>query len=295
MTTQDETSFNNGQNQAQAAVAVQNEKSTNSRSASRWQTVTIGGVAGIAMGMAASQAYDSLTTDDDAVEIIEDGQEGATTDTSTDATVTEVHQATVDQNLSFGDAFAAARAEVGAGGVFLWHGQLYNTFTAEEWQSMSDAQRDEFADDVQPYLGQQTAQVHHTTTHTTSHVETVHTEDVAAEPEVHFLGVESREVNGQIINIGHMTYDNTAVALVDVDNDKVFDVSLIDVNRNDKVEDDEVTDISDRGITVEDFQYASEMNQMQDGYENIEQTGQQQQESVLDCSDGVIEMDTVLL
>jgi hypothetical protein len=34
--------------------------------------------------------------------------------------------------MSFSEAFSAAREELGAGGVFAWHGQYYNTFYAEE-------------------------------------------------------------------------------------------------------------------------------------------------------------------
>ena len=37
--------------------------------------------------------------------------------------------AEVSQDLSFGEAFATARASVGAGGVFHWHGGIYNTYT----------------------------------------------------------------------------------------------------------------------------------------------------------------------
>lgn len=295
MISQDETTFRNEKNKAQAATAELNEESTGQRNASRWQTVTIGGVAGIAMGIATSQAYHALTAED--VELVEDGEEGATADSVTDATVTEVHQATVDQNLSFGEAFASARAEVGPGGVFLWHGQLYNTYTAEEWHSMSNAQRDEFADDVQPFLGQQTAQGHHTTHHTeTHHNETTHTpvnvhqtgqaEEVATEPEVHFLGVETREIEGQTVNVGRMTIDDVNVALVDVDNDQVFDVSVEDANNNNQVDEGDVfTDISDRGFTVGDFQMLSEQEQTEAIDRQLEQANNIQEDLAPDMPD----------
>ncbi|MBE0662714.1 MAG: hypothetical protein IH597_09615 [Bacteroidales bacterium] len=39
---------------------------------------------------------------------------------------------TVSDNMSFSEAFSAAREELGAGGVFAWQGQYYNTFYAEE-------------------------------------------------------------------------------------------------------------------------------------------------------------------
>lgn len=51
----------------------------------------------------------------------------------------------VDQSLSFADAYAHARAEVGPGGVFQWHGGVFNTYTVEEWDSLSSADRADFA------------------------------------------------------------------------------------------------------------------------------------------------------
>lgn len=53
---------------------------------------------------------------------------------------------TVNDDMSFGEAFAAARAEVGPGGCFEWHGNIYSTYLAEEWNSMTDEQRAEYSD-----------------------------------------------------------------------------------------------------------------------------------------------------
>ena len=39
---------------------------------------------------------------------------------------------TISDTMTFGEAFSAARQELGAGGVFVWQGQYYNTFYAEE-------------------------------------------------------------------------------------------------------------------------------------------------------------------
>lgn len=52
----------------------------------------------------------------------------------------------VSEEMSFSQAFAAARAELGPGGVFEWHGNVYATYTAEEWDNMSDEERNEFND-----------------------------------------------------------------------------------------------------------------------------------------------------
>lgn len=61
---------------------------------------------------------------------------------------------TVDDSMSFSQAFAAARREVGAGGLFTWRGNTYGTYYKEEWDAMT-------ADDKEQYW----ADVHHTTSH----------------------------------------------------------------------------------------------------------------------------------
>ena len=47
-------------------------------------------------------------------------------------------------DLSFNEAFAAARAEVGANGVFEWRGGYYGTYLSDEWSEMSDEFKQEF-------------------------------------------------------------------------------------------------------------------------------------------------------
>lgn len=54
----------------------------------------------------------------------------------------------VEPGMAFNEAYAAAREEVGAGGIFSWQGEVYNTYTLEEWQGLSLGQRQEFLGDV---------------------------------------------------------------------------------------------------------------------------------------------------
>jgi hypothetical protein len=54
----------------------------------------------------------------------------------------------INDNMTFDSAYAAAREEVGPGNIFSWHGEVYNTYTVEEWQGLSLAQRQEFLSDV---------------------------------------------------------------------------------------------------------------------------------------------------
>ena len=47
---------------------------------------------------------------------------------------------TVNDDMSFDEAFAKARAELGAGATFEWRGKIYGTYTAQEWENISTAQ-----------------------------------------------------------------------------------------------------------------------------------------------------------
>lgn len=47
-------------------------------------------------------------------------------------------------DMSYSEAFAAARSQVGAGGAFEWHGKVYGTYLHDEWHNMSDAEHAEF-------------------------------------------------------------------------------------------------------------------------------------------------------
>ena len=51
----------------------------------------------------------------------------------------------VNDHMTFAEAFAAARREVGSGGVFQWCGDIYGTYYAEEWQGFSDEYKQEFS------------------------------------------------------------------------------------------------------------------------------------------------------
>lgn len=182
----------------------------------------------------------------------------------------ELHVATVDQNLSFGEAFAQARAEVGAGGVFHWHGGVFNTYTEAEWNTMSPADHNAFAQHVAP-------EVQHTLPNDLVNEPLPESEpdiiqvgepvdeepDVvminAPEPEhapesdVHILGVNQYVgEDGSVMNAGFSVIDGEPVVMLDGDGDGVFEGEWHDLNGNQKMDENEVLDISDNGTTVEE-------------------------------------------
>lgn len=258
-------------------VKEESKQTSEQTNKNAWQKVTIGGVTGILMGAAGMYAANAFGAEG------EQEAENTASGTQAQSHVAEngLKVAEVDDSLSFGDAFAAARNAVGAGGVFHWRGNIYNTFTESEWDHMTPQEHAQFAQQVRPEVRPEEMHTHHESHHDTaqhrpeSHKETEqkveekpekddsegrrtpeHKED-DNEPEVHYLGVEQRHTeDGEVINVGHMTIDDDDVALVDLDNDQVFDISVSDRNHNNEIEANEVIDISEAGITVTDFALA---------------------------------------
>ena len=178
----------------------------------------------------------------------------------------ELHVATVNQDLSFGEAFAQARAEVGPGGVFHWHGGVFNTYTEAEWNAMTPASRSEFAHQVAP-------EVHHrldisedmviqspvddtvidTNIGDSEEADIVMVSD--SDPDVQILGVQQTvNEDGSVVNLGFGNVDGDPVILVDMDGpegngpDGIFESRVTDYDHDGEPE---VVDISDIGITVD--------------------------------------------
>ncbi|MBQ9236721.1 MAG: hypothetical protein IJ183_02225 [Prevotella sp.] len=113
----------------------------NKKSDNAWINVTLGGVSGILLGaglMYGANAFSQGKEPDG--ETVEPDNGGSSTPP---VEPQQVNVAPSADDMSFGDAFAAARAAVGPDGVFVWHGGVYSTHTAEEWNAMSHQQQDE--------------------------------------------------------------------------------------------------------------------------------------------------------
>lgn len=138
-TTLDETQLDSTEKQ------VSNEESAAATKKSpAWKKAATGMGAGILLGSIASFTTTSAAhaaTDDNQDESNDDaslGQNPAWADDSVDIATA------VSDDMTFSQAFAAARAEVGPGGAFEWHGNVYGTYTAEEWNNMTPEERDEY-------------------------------------------------------------------------------------------------------------------------------------------------------
>lgn len=262
--------------------------------------------AGAALGTSAAMAADDIIAASVAKneEIAEATAEVAPNETTeqpvveenTDATTTSVqeapseqdaiiatdeglHVAHVDDSLTFSQAFAEARAQVGAGGLFEWHGKVYGTFYKTEWDDMSASERADWQSkvDYDDVLGTDDASAA-TESHTVvEHVVTVQvqtpqeslvaavpedgtyidegtTETVADEDnEVHVVGVAVHDNGhgGMATIAGLQTGDDMAV-VIDVDSDGSIDIVGFDENQNGQFEADELHAVSDAPFSTGD-------------------------------------------
>lgn len=239
----------------------------------KWKEVTIGGISGIILGGAGSFAATAATLNN--TEDISDGEvtdENAANSETNDGVETENQGAAVaahgnvasgvNDNMSFNEAFAAARSEVGAGGCFVWHGNVYGTYYASEWNAMSSAQRDEFVsqttgvDTSHSHAPQQTYAQHSTGTQTQQGTGTPEEETGEEDMTVEVLGVEQvQNEDGSVSNIGVAGINGQAVYFIDVDGqDDQFELMATDINANGRLEENEITDISDQHMSVSQFQ-----------------------------------------
>lgn len=77
--------------------------------------IVIGGVSGIILGASSMSTAGNAIIEDVAADVNDSAEDY--------------------ESLSFGEAYAAAREDLGPGETFEWHGNTYSTSTAEEWNA----------------------------------------------------------------------------------------------------------------------------------------------------------------
>ncbi len=175
----------------------------------------------------------------------------------------------VNDEMSFGEAFSAARAEVGSGGVFEWNGKLYNTFTAEEWEAMNSEEKSNFQDrvynndnDVAEVTSEPEPGIEIDTPEPFAEVTPepeieIEPEDIVAEDviepeidddiEIEVLGMEHNDTYD--IDLGGIMIGDQEVVLVDLDSDGGdFDYAIADTDNDGFISQDEIFDLSDDSL-----------------------------------------------
>ena len=237
-----------------------------------WKPVVIGGVSGIAFGGVATAAVAATTN-----QTSEDAENGETTLTGVSGSAHvdgSVPVAQVSDDMSFSEAFHAAHEQVGPGGVFVWHGQVYGTYTADEWNSMTPAEQAEFGSHVHV----QYAESSHTSSQSTNHEAPV-AEVVAEQPatitehqneqvahvddtnngtpeqqevQVEVLAYETVPgADGSQMDLAVVSVNGQEMGIYDVNVDGTADLLAVDENNNQQIDDNEIHDISSQNVSMQ--------------------------------------------
>ena len=203
-----------------------------------WKGVMIGGIPGILIGAAGELAAQTAFAQPDPPESIPDNHV-----THFEGEVQVAHG--VNDDMSFNEAFATARHEVGAGGAFVWHGQVYGTYRADdpEWMEMSDEERLEHSEWI-------LSQVHGTP----------YTPDEPEQPHIpeHIEMDEFATIideDGNVVQIATGEADGHSAVFVDADMNDEVETVLVDLNDNEVLDDNEVIDTEGAGILMSDHDF----------------------------------------
>ncbi|RRD58353.1 hypothetical protein [Tannerella forsythia] len=124
----------------------------------------------------------------------------------------------VSDDMSFNDAFAIARQEVGPGGVFEWHGKLYATYYKTEWDNMDESERHQFAESIEQ-SDMDSNNINPSQMDNIS--ESVSVNESSAEV---FLTDEYIDLeNGETLHIGYFQQGAETIMKLDVDGDSQYD------------------------------------------------------------------------
>ena len=285
--TQYDDAYEKENNKSEDTASSEDKKPEDGKKQPMWKKVAVGAGTGILLGAGATILSASAPLDHT------EGNENEG-EQHPDWTDGEVPVASsVSDDMSFSEAFAAARTEVGSGGVFEWHGNIYSTFTEDEWNGMTAEQRDEYGShfnwhsdathdtasssnsshssqsatsteevEVVASNGNQehTSQGHETNGNEVGVADVTPASNNGTAEEVAVVDVEPEvEVLGVVhddesgANIGGLVVDGQEVVLIDVDGDTTFDVMGTDVNGDQQLSQNELVDISGQNITVNDL------------------------------------------
>lgn len=202
-----------------------------------------GGVLGAGVGVAGTVAATHLMDNSEEAEV------EPTVDVAPEPVVPIAH---VDDNASFAEAFADARAQVGPGGAFEWHGQVYGTYYETEWNQMSPDERAEFQSSVNyedALSGGGTA--HHTDSAAAS--QTVDMHDIA-DVSVEDLAHADLDGDGEVDAVAVIDVDGTEIVVADLDGDGIADVAVADLDGDGIISEFEAGEISDADIAMADIE-----------------------------------------
>lgn len=218
----DETIYD-GQN-AWTQASNQNQVDTKKPKGGIWKALAIGGVSGILLGASkeAIKNYYSQHVQEKLDDIMNDDPDNSS----------EASACTDDK--TFADAFAAARAELGPGHTFTWHGAVFSTYTADEWAAMNETQHEQ-------------------------HVAQAHPDYAASQVNSDVLVAQDAVADQPDVRVtGYSEYQGHLVVGLDVDGDQTADFAVVDK--------DDSGDLSRPDVVVDPQGNAATVGEIQDYY-----------------------------
>lgn len=171
----------------------------------------------------------------------------------------------VSDNLTFAQAFAEARRQVGPGGVFEWRGNVYGTYYATEWEQMSAAERAEYHSHIDYQAAHAEHQVYFgneqrpTPTQNSDDGKVKSNEekiDIDPDEPVKVISIQQVDCefgkDGKAI-IAEITIDGQEAVLMDLNNDGHFDALLADLDNDGLLSENEIIDIRNWNVDLADL------------------------------------------
>lgn len=261
-----------------------------------WKNVLVGGVPGILLGAGSTFASSAISSVADMaklkdllvgidlpVEDVSDPQEIPMVESFHQAPSVPAVATSVTNEMTYNEAFAAARGEVGPGGAFVWHGNVYGTYQADdpEWQEMTSEERTAYSQNVMAHVSRPP----YTPTEDEPEIEVlddpgeadVSEEEVlvevetVSEAEASGEEAESSDIDVQIVSVEHIEAEDGSLISVgigemngqnavfaDTDKDGLIDTVMVDLNGNGQVDEGEIIELENPHLSIEDMQTSIE-------------------------------------
>lgn len=187
----------------------------------------IGAVAGGAVSIGANYLY-GMTSEGEPVPAVEP----STPEEETFEAV--IHEeapfaTSVNDDMSFSEAFAAAREELGAGGIFTWNGHTYNTYYQDEWEGMSPAEHQEYFASINPEGAPAVTGEEHNEQVAENDADSTSPEN---DENIHQAGSEGTAATSQNTSGSATNPESPEVAAIDASGDGNPDTYLIDTDND---------------------------------------------------------------
>ena len=225
---------------------VNEEQETSQESKRSSRVKKVAGVAGVAAaGVAAGAVFTSMASRDDA----KTTQANAADKAHTAVPAGNVKVAEVSDDMSFDEAFASARKQVGAGGVFEWRGKLYGTYYKNEWDNMSQADKDQYAANV---FGTPQAKVHN---EKKDMPEVGSGEDGKYNIQQVYGATTVTDDDGNPMTMVEAKVNGHNAILCDINQDDKIDSMAIDANDDGRITQDEIIPVPQGSVLVSELGY----------------------------------------